>query len=276
MNNQKNKPENGAACGQSTASCSLPDPNFIVSLSGGKDSTAMLHWMLESGENIHSVVFFDTGWEFPAMLDHVDLVEKKTGIEVVRIKSQKSFHHWMFNQRVIARKGPMKGRVHRIGNGWPSPSRRWCTSQKVDAMKQQHIKHVENAVSCVGFAYDELHRLKGDRYPLVEYGKTEADCLKKCEDLGYHWGGLYDVFKRVSCFCCPLQGLDELRSLRKHYPELWEKMLEWDMAMPSNRGFRGYNTVVDMERRFTIEDAHAAGKEIDIGAKDRQMNMWTA
>lgn len=44
----------------------------IVSLSGGKDSTAMLLMMLERGEDIHSVVFFDTGWEFPEMHEHID------------------------------------------------------------------------------------------------------------------------------------------------------------------------------------------------------------
>ena len=37
--------------------------NNVISLSGGKDSTAMLHMMLERGESIHSVLFFDTGWE---------------------------------------------------------------------------------------------------------------------------------------------------------------------------------------------------------------------
>lgn len=31
----------------------------IVSFSGGKDSTAMLHQMIERGENIEEVYFFD-------------------------------------------------------------------------------------------------------------------------------------------------------------------------------------------------------------------------
>ena len=58
----------------------------IINLSGGKDSTAMLHWMLEKGEDIHSVVFFDTGWEFPEMYDHLDQIERNTGIEIIRLK----------------------------------------------------------------------------------------------------------------------------------------------------------------------------------------------
>lgn len=53
--------------------------NQIISLSGGKDSTAMLHLMLDQDESIHSVIFLDTGWEFPQMYEHLDLIEKKQG-----------------------------------------------------------------------------------------------------------------------------------------------------------------------------------------------------
>jgi len=62
----------------------------VVSLSGGKDSTAMLHMMLERGEKVHSAVFFDTGWEFPEMAAHIDLVEKNTGVKLVRLKASRT------------------------------------------------------------------------------------------------------------------------------------------------------------------------------------------
>jgi 7-cyano-7-deazaguanine synthase in queuosine biosynthesis len=35
------------------------DQNNIVSLSGGKDSTAMIEMMIERGEKIHSVIYCD-------------------------------------------------------------------------------------------------------------------------------------------------------------------------------------------------------------------------
>jgi len=60
--------------------------NNIISLSGGKDSTAMLLMMLERKEPIHSVVFSDTGWEFPAMYAHLDLLEKRTGVKIWRLQ----------------------------------------------------------------------------------------------------------------------------------------------------------------------------------------------
>lgn len=64
-------------------------------------------------ENIHSVVWMDTGWEFPEMHDHIDLVEQKTGIEVVRLAPDKPFAYWMY-ERVKT-----KGRVGQVGYCWP-------------------------------------------------------------------------------------------------------------------------------------------------------------
>ncbi|MFW5759092.1 MAG: phosphoadenosine phosphosulfate reductase family protein [Bacteroidota bacterium] len=233
--------------------------NYIVSMSGGKDSTAMLLLMLEKGERVHSVVTFDTGWEFPAMHSHIDKLEAYTEIPFVRLSPKKPFTYWMFEREIVAKKGDKKGQVHRIGNGWPSPMRRWCTRLKVDSINN-YVKTVDSPVSCVGYAADEAYRLKSNskikrRYPLIEYGIDEDEALKICKSHGFHWDGLYNIFSRVSCFCCPLQSKKELRKLRRHYPELWQKMLYWDSMMPGhNRGFRGYSTVHDMEKIFKAED----------------------
>ncbi len=193
------------------------------------------------------------------MYDHWHDVEEYTGRKITVVKPKKPFLHWMLRQEVVARKGPHKGEVHRIGNGWPSPLRRWCTRQKVDALD----KGAKDASHYVGIAADEVHRTNsvssnkrsGERlYPLVDWGVTEADALAYCLERGFTWGGLYDHFKRVSCFCCPLQGLDELRVLRREFPGLWAQMLEWDRAIPENTGFHHYDTVEDLEQRFAREE----------------------
>jgi 3'-phosphoadenosine 5'-phosphosulfate sulfotransferase (PAPS reductase)/FAD synthetase len=243
--------------------------NNVVSLSGGKDSTAMLHMMLDRGESIHSMLFFDTGWEFPEMYAHLDLIEQKTGLSITRIKPKKSFDHWMYRQRVRAKEGVMKGQVVRIGNGWPHTSRRWCTREKVQAMAKYERK-VPDLVKCVGYASDELHRYKpGLRYPLIEYGMTEADCLKYCKGLGYNWGGLYNIFQRVSCWCCPLQSLPNLRKLRKHRPELWDQLIEMDLRQPrGSQGFQGTKSVIDIETRFRQEETR-------LGQGYKQLGLFT-
>ena len=232
--------------------------NQIVSLSGGKDSTAMLLMMLERKEPIHSVVFFDTGWEFPEMITHIDKLEKYTGIKIIRLKTAKSFDYWLNIVTVRSRKGENKGQIHRRGNGWPSPLRRWCTRLKINTINKYYNTQT-NITSCIGFAADESKRVPIEqknqwleRYPLIDFDITEIEALKYCYNAGFNWGGLYELFGRVSCFCCPLQRMGELRNVRKFKPELWSRMLKMDIG--NNRGFKGIKSVHNLDNRFARED----------------------
>jgi 3'-phosphoadenosine 5'-phosphosulfate sulfotransferase (PAPS reductase)/FAD synthetase len=238
------------------------DQNNIVSLSGGKDSTAMIEMMIERGEKIHSVIYCDMGtWEFPAMHDHIKAVEKSIGIPIVRVKP-KWDPVYMLTKKPVIKRGSKE--VYRLGNNWPSAMRRWCTREKMNAL-HRYIKSVPNAVSCVGLAAGEEDRLKSSeaasrkitcRYPLMEYGVTESEALQYCYFKSYTWDDLYELFGRVSCFCCPLQPLGELRKLRRFFPDLWSQMLDWDSQIDTSwgAGFKGYRTVHDLENRFSEED----------------------
>ncbi len=228
----------------------------IVSFSGGKDSTAMLLMMIERGVPVDEVRFFDTGWEFPEMHDHILQVEVYTGIPITTIKPKDSFDFEMLERPVVRSKGINKGEVHRYGYGWPSFMRRWCTT-----IKNRYLNvgvKADDAVF-IGFALDEIHRAeklqkkkKNARFPLVEYGVSEIEALKYCTDRGFTWGGLYEHHKRVSCFCCPLQNIKALRALRKHHPHLWKKMLDWELEMGVEKRFKG-KSVLDFDRRFGAE-----------------------
>ena len=50
----------------------------------------------------------------------------------------------------------------------------------------------------VSYTHLEPQRIRNFRYPLVEWGMTEADCLAYCKERGFDWDGLYDIFHRVS------------------------------------------------------------------------------
>ena len=218
----------------------------------------MLLMMLEKNEPIHSVVFFDTGWEFPEMKAHIDKLEKYTGLDFIRLKPTEPFDYLLNEKPIIARKGPMKGKPHRIGNGWPSAMRRWCTRLKINAI-EKYYRQQKDFISCIGFAADEAKRVPvvskkkwPERYPLIEWDVSEQEALQYCYDHGFDWGGLYELFGRVSCYCCPLQRIGELRNLRTHRPELWARMMV--MGKDQNRGFKEWKTVQDFENRFAQED----------------------
>ena len=78
----------------------------IVSLSGGKDSTAMLLRMLEEKMSVDIILFCDTGLEFDAMYKHIDKLEKYINKPITKLKDltdvKKDFRQYL--TEVISRK----------------------------------------------------------------------------------------------------------------------------------------------------------------------------
>ena len=63
----------------------------------------------------------------------------------------------------------------------------------------------------------------------VEAGRTAKDvCREYCTERGFTWDGLYERFSRVSCFCCPLQGIGELRKCAVGILTCGQKYLRWN------------------------------------------------
>ena len=233
---------------------------ITVSFSGGKDSTAMVLHMIELGEHIDEVVCCDTYKEFPAMYRHIEKVRKiieDAGIKFTMLRSEKSFDYLMFEQ-------PTK--FDTSGRGWATARVRWCTGElKRDVIRRYYsaLKKTHNIIQCVGLAADEGYRLNragnredNKRHPLVEWGWDEKTCLEYCYSKGYDWEGLYEIYDRVSCWCCPLKTLGELRKLRKHHPELWEELKNMDRR--SWNQFRADYSVEDLEIRFQFEEERIA------------------
>ena len=64
---------------------------------------------------------------------------------------------------------------------------------------------------------------------------------------------VYTTATRDGCWFCHNQGVDQLRILRKSYPEYWALMLKWDKDSPVTFKADGH-TVHDFEARFAAED----------------------
>ena len=189
----------------------------ILSTSFGKDSTAMLHLMLEKGEQVDEVMFFETGWDFPEMEAHIKKVEKNTGIKTTRIRYYRYFDEMLEKW------------------GWPHPAGGWCVNCKINTCGKL-FRALKGTSECIGYTTNEIHRTQRKsmqkkwevRFPLIEYNFNEKDSLSYCKNLGYDWGGLYNVFKRVSCFCCPQAGKKRIDKLKLNFPGLYQRYLEMD------------------------------------------------
>ena len=189
----------------------------IVSSSFGKDSTAMIHLLLENNIHIDKVMYFESGWDFPQMEDHIKLVVENTGIDLIKIRYYRYFDEMLKHY------------------GWPHKSGGWCVRCKINTCLK-YFRGAHGTCEFIGFTTDELKRTKSAemkkrkwsiKFPLIDYGFSEKDALNYCKSLGYHWNGLYDVFNRVSCFCCPKAGKKRIEELKQYYPELylrWKQM----------------------------------------------------
>lgn len=222
--------------------------------------------MIELGEHIDEVVCCYTYKEFPAMYRHIEKVKKLVegrGIKFTMLRSEKSYDYLMFEHNPKRKNESLKGN---IGYSWAGPLNRWCTSKlKVEVINRYfgQLNKQYNVINCIGIAADEQYRLErqyankdGFRFPLVEWGLDEKQCIEYCKQRGFDWEGLYDIFDRVSCWCCPLQGIEDLRKLRKHFPELWVELQ--DMDARTWRQFKSDYSVADLEIRFAFEEERIA------------------
>lgn len=242
-----------------------------VSLSGGKDSSCLLILMIEKGLPIDSVLYADTSMEFPEMEAHIakldDFLFRERGLHITTLRHPHGFEWLMFDepkQKPSCLENRARLGIPPYGNGWPGMKVRWCTGQlKTHLLTKEvnHLKSEKSALHFVGIAADEAQRCKKEQYPLVEWGITEAEALKICYDHGFDWGGLYEIYHRVSCWCCPLQRVGELRNLRHHHPELWARLLDLDKRARAQFGpgplgqFKQNWSVARYDERFAREDA---------------------
>jgi len=218
----------------------------IVSFSGGKDSTRLLLLMVENNYKIDDIVFFDTGWEFIEMYEHIKKVERYINRKITFVYPIKSFDYYFSEFR--KKKG---NNINKVGYSWPDYRNRWCTRYKINAIKK-YCNNLGDHIIYEGIAFDEQHRMKPNKiYLLIENEITEKMALKYCYSKGFDWGGLYEIFLRVSCRICPLKRIGELRNIYKYKPEIWNELIQKDQN--TWRQFRNDYSIQELTDRFCNE-----------------------
>jgi len=219
---------------------------YIVSVSGGKDSTATLLYMLErvSKEDI-TAVFCDTGWEMDEVYQYLDYLEKRLDIKIIRIKSKyESMEGLCLHKKFI-----------------PNLVVRFCTIElkqkplwkfKVDNFYSKGIKPIsvngvrkEESKSRSNRKFYEKSSFTYNRKRYIEYivqpivNWSEKEVFDYIESKGVRVNPLYKRgFKRVGCMPCiydnPLmlenagkKYIDRMRNLENKVSEKLGKKVKW-------------------------------------------------
>ena len=245
---------------------------YIASLSYGKDSCAMLEVIKQHNMPLDRIVHVEImatdtiPADLPPMMEFKrkadKIIKERYGVEVEHLRAKWSYEKFFYHPRTEKAK-------HRPGEmyGFPMIRGAWCNNM----LKTSPMRKIERGNICyIGIAADEPNRFHNltdrKRSPLVEHNVTEAEAREICEKLDL-LSPIYTQSARGGCWFCHNQRVDQLRLLRKQYPEYWDLMLKWDKDSPVTFKPNG-RTVHDFDRRFTLED------EGLINANDRRFR-WS-
>lgn len=218
----------------------------ILSLSGGKDSTALAFYIRDNMPEIHEqieYVFYDTGCELPETYDYLDKIEVFLDKKITRVKPDSSFDDFFASSGVI-----------------PSVFRRWCTivlkvRPSVKFINDKLKKHGDGIVNLyVGIRADETSR-KGVQlvteierkyikpvYPFIENGINKKDVENILNTSGISYPDYYKWRDRNGCYFCFYQSELAWINLYEHHPDLFFKAVDYENQVPMGRKKRfGWN-----------------------------------
>lgn len=243
----------------------------IISYSGGKDSTAMLLLAMEREIDGLSVVFADTGNEHQQTYDYVRYVEQVTGIPIKWVRAEFSRQIAGKREYVLTKwagNGVDQESIDRaaaalvpIGNPFldlcvwkgrfPSTMRAFCSEE---LKRNPIIDHVQkpametgDVISWQGVRRDESLRRRflverelkltaenGNEMwnyrPILDW--TADDCFSIHRRHGIKHNPLYEQgMGRVGCMPCINARKDELLEISKRFPEVIERIAQWEIAV---------------------------------------------
>jgi len=226
---------------------------YILMYSCGKDSTALLFKILEHKLPLDKIVYVHKDWEYKENLKILQDINKKIyphEIEYIHI----NMTYWLGHH--IKTRGRNKGKK---GYGWPDFQIRWCSAIVRDTCNR-YLKHYREKYKLYeyhGIAYNERKRAEKNKfnrnilYPLIDFKMTEKDNLKYCYSLGINFENIYKHKKRLSCWCCPMQSIADLKYMYFYKPKLWEELRRLDRL--SYRKFKPEYTLKQLENKFNAE-----------------------
>lgn len=215
------------------AQSSNQNARHILSLSGGKDSSALAIYMRdretwrrrlgktckETSEVVEmEYVFCDTKEELQETYEYLDILEAFIGKRIVRLSDDRGFQHWL--------------QVY--GNYLPSPNMRWCTRMLKLIPFEKYVGD-DLVYSYVGIRADENREGYVSKksniipvFPFKEDGVTRDDVIRILNESGASLPKYYEWRTRSGCYFCFFQRKAEWVGLKEHHPDLFEKAKEYE------------------------------------------------
>jgi len=206
------------------------DGNLAVAFSGGKDSLVALHLSLQVDSKL-PVIFNDTTVEFPETQLFVRKLAEDWHLNVYAPTSEKSFF------RAVEEKG------------WASHDNRWCCKPYKDEPAFRFLLARNIGAEITGTTRTEsIYRrsLTAFRMPRSEpyiirinpiYDWNEWEVWAYINENRLPYNPLYDLgYRRIGCWCCPLNGWTHYRRLRKTHPRMYDFLRKF---LPKHPAFSG-------------------------------------
>jgi len=226
----------------------------ILSLSGGKDSTALAFFMKENMPDIFEkteLVFCDTEKEIPETYDYLNKIEIFLGKEIKRIKPEITFDHFVS-----------------VYNHLPSITQRWCTVELKTKVFRKYVSDLFKKSGpgivylYVGIRADEAARTSGSinneeyikaKYPFVENGLFKKDIDEILETTGIGYSDYYNWRKRSGCYFCFFQSKNDWLNLYEHHPDLYKKAMEYEEQLESTDRKKRFGWNLEMSLKDMIK-----------------------
>lgn len=194
----------------------------ILSLSGGKDSTALALYMRDKIPNME-YVFCDTGEELQETYEYLYRIEAQLGKSIVRLNPDRPFRHYLEVYRGVL----------------PDARTRWCTRMLKIRPFERYVDD-DPVTLYVGIRADEAHR-KGyistkqnieSCFPFIEDGIRHDDVMRILSDSGLGLPEYYRWRSRSGCYFCFFQQKREWVGLLENHPDLYEKAKQFERRDP--------------------------------------------
>lgn len=246
----------------------------ILSLSGGKDSTALAFFMRENMPEIFEkleLVFCDTEQEIPETYDYLNKIEIFLNKKITILKPEKSFDH-----------------LYDIRKFLPSIVNRWCTGDlKIRVyekyIKSKYLKKNESAIiyTYVGIRSDELGRGISNsnkriivKYPFQEFCISRDDIFKILYDVGINLPDYYRWRKRSGCYFCFYQSPNDWLNLYENHPDLFFKAMEYEKFNDKQAKIYGWNVNMCLKDMILPENIKKI-RENYVKIKKETQNLTT-